>query len=262
MATRTRERIISEARGLLAEGEIPTVGRIAAAAGVSRASFYRTFSSRDDLLDALEVQAEPAARERILESAMTMIGAGGLTFLSMDELAARAGVSRATLYRLFPGKPALFTSLLRAYSPLEPVSRLVSSMQDQPPEVVMPEIARTVYRTVFDPAAPRIGLLRSIFLEVTSMNPDAEDAARDVLAAAIGSVGAYVMTQMAGGRLRMMPPLLAMQSFIGPIFFHLVTRELAERVMGLDIDGEAAVAVLAANWLRAMKPDEEGEADG
>jgi AcrR family transcriptional regulator len=262
VATRTRQRIIAGARGLITEGGVPTVGQIAAAAGVSRTSFYRVFDSRDELLQALEVQAEPGARERILESARAMVGAGGMAGLSMDELAAGAGVSRATLYRLFPGKPALFTSLLRTYSPLEPVSRLVSSMQDEPPEVVMPEIARTVFRTVSGSGTPRIGLLRALFLELSSLSPDAEEAARDLLAATLGSAGAYVMGQMAAGRLRMMHPLLALQSFIGPIFFHLLTRPLAERVLGFDIDGEQAVVVLADNWLRGMRPDVEGGIDG
>jgi len=52
-----------------------------------------------------------------------------------------------------------------------------------------------------------------------------------------------------------MPPVLALQSFIGPIFFHLLTRPIAERMLGLDIDGETAVTALAESWLRAMKPD-------
>jgi hypothetical protein len=52
-----------------------------------------------------------------------------------------------------------------------------------------------------------------------------------------------------------MHPVLALQSFIGPIFFHLLTRPLVEGVMGLDIDGEQAVTTLAESWLRAMKPD-------
>jgi hypothetical protein len=53
-----------------------------------------------------------------------------------------------------------------------------------------------------------------------------------------------------------------MQSFVGPIFFHLLTRSMAERLLGLDIDGEQAVVDLARAWLRAMKPDEEGDPDG
>jgi len=238
------------------------VGQVAAAAGISRASFYRAFESRRALLEALEVEPEPRARERILDAGMDMVGASGLAAVSMDELAVRAGVSRATLYRLFPGKSALFTGLLRTFSPLEPVSILVNSMRDQPPDVVMPEIARTVFRTVYGSGTPRIGLLRAVVLELSSLSPDSEDAARDLVAAIIGSVGAYVMAQMAAGRLRPMHPLLALQSLVGPIFFHLLTRPFAERVLGLEIEGEQAVVDLAGNWLRAMKPDEEGAADG
>ncbi len=262
MAAGTRQRILTKARGLLAAGEIPTVGRIAAAAGVSRTSFYRAFDSREELLAALDFQPEPAARERILEAALDMVGEGGLTALSMDDLATHSGVSRATLYRLFPGKPALFASLLRTYSPLEPVSRVVESMRDQLPQQVMPAIARAVFKTVYGPGAPRIGVLRAIFLEVSSVSPDAEEGARDLAATIFASVGSYVMTQMSEGRLRRMHPLLAMQAFIGPIFFHLLTRSMAERLLSLDIDGEQAVVELAHAWLRAMKPDEEVDANG
>jgi AcrR family transcriptional regulator len=262
MARGARERILRGARGLLAEGDIPTVGQVTAAAGMSKASFYRAFDSHRALLEALEVEPEPAARERVLESALAMVGGVGLAALSMDELAVRAGVSRATLYRLFPGKPALFTSLLRTYSPLEPVSRLANSVRDQPPDVVMPEIARTFFASLDGSGSPRIGLLRAIFFEVSSLSPDAEEATRDLIGTILGSVGAYVMAQMAAGRLRMMHPLLALQAFIGPIFFHMLTRPLAERVAGFDIDGEQAVVALAENWLRAMKPDQEGDANG
>jgi len=63
------------------------------------------------------------------------------------------------------------------------------------------------------------------------------------------------MKQMQAGRLRMVHPILALQSFIGPIFFHLMTRPMAERLLGLEMEGEAAVTALAEGWLRSMKPD-------
>ena len=175
--------------------------------------------------------------------------------MSMDEVALRAGVSRATLYRLYPGKGALFIGLVHAYSPLESVSHTAIAMQDQPPEVVMPELARTAYRVIAGPGAPGIGLLRAVFLEVSSVSPEAEAASRDTAATMIGSVGRYVVAQMAAGRLRHMLPVLALQSFIGPIFFHLMTRPLIERTLGFEMDGEEAVTTLAESWLRAMKPD-------
>ncbi len=233
------------------------MAQFAEAAGVSRTSFYRAFESRGALLEALAVQPEPGARDRILEAALVMVGAHGLSALSMDELALKAGVSRATLYRLFPGKPVLFTSLIRAYSPLEPMSRLVNAMKDEPPEVVMPEIARTVYRTVYGSGETRLGMLRAVLFEVSSLSPDAEEAAPEAMRTILGSIGAYVIAQMTSGRLRPMSPLLALQSFIGPIFFHVLTRPLVERVLGIDIDGEQAVTELAEGWLRSMDTDEK-----
>jgi AcrR family transcriptional regulator len=257
-----RGRILAKARQLLDGGGRPTVGQIATAAGTSKAAFYREFGSRAALLDALRLDPEPATRERILEAALELVGAAGLSALSMDELAARSGVSRATLYRLFPGKPALFVSMIRAYSPLEPVSRAAIAMRHEPPEVVMPELARTAYRAVAAPGAPGLGVLRAIFFEVSSVSPEVEEAARDLLSTILGSVGAYMLAQMGDGRLRRMQPVLALQSFIGPIFFHLLTRPIAERVLGFDIDGEQAVTTLAESWLRAMKPDAPGTHPG
>jgi AcrR family transcriptional regulator len=256
MPVATRERILSKARGLLRTGGTPTVAQLAAAAGVSRTSFYREFESREALLEALDLQPAPGARERILESALKLVGANGLNALSMDDLAAQAEVSRATLYRLFPGKTALFTSLVHAFSPLDPVTELLNTRQDEPPEVLMPEIARTVFRTFYGAGESRVGVLRAFFFEISSLSPDTVEVAQDSLRGMVGSLVFYLMSQMRDGRLRQMPPLLALQSYVGPIFFHLLTRPLAERILGLDIDGEQAVTLLAESWLRAMTPEE------
>ena len=64
------------------------------------------------------------------------------------------------------------------------------------------------------------------------------------------------MEHMRDGHLRKMHPVLALQSFVGPIMFHLLTRSLAEQMLGLRIDGEQAVTQLAENWLRGMNPKE------
>jgi AcrR family transcriptional regulator len=257
MPVATRDRILSKARGLLQTGRNPTVTQLAAAAGVSRTSFYREFESREALLDALGLQPESGARERILEAALKLIGADGLNALSMDDLATQADVSRATLYRLFPGKAALFTSLVHAFSPLDQVLELLSTRQDEPPEVLMPEIARTVYRTLYGgEGESRVGVVRALFFEISSLSADTAEGAQDAIRGLVGSLVFYMMSQMRDGRFRQMHPLLALQSFVGPIFFHILTRPVAERMLGLDMDGETSVTLLAESWLRAMAPEE------
>jgi AcrR family transcriptional regulator len=255
-----RERILTTARAVIAmKKSRATVDDFAQAAGVSKTSFYRVFGSRAALLEALGLARTPAARERILRLALEMVGARGLAALSMDELADRADVSRATLYRLFPGKPALFTALVHAYTPLDPVIAVLSERQAEPPEVVMPEVARSIYRTVVGGEEDRTGLMRALFAEVTSLAPDAEEATRDAIVKVVGALAGYVLAQMAAGRLRQMHPLLALQSFIGPIFFHLMTRRAAAMVLGIEMDEEQAVTELAEAWLRAMRIEERRE---
>ena len=244
---------------MLARGGKPTVADFARAAGTSRATFYRHFKSREALLDALSVTPEPGTRERILAAAVDMVGAQGLTALSMDDLADRAQLSRATLYRVFSGKSALLTGLIESYSPLEPVSRLMLARQHEPPAALMPELARTAYRAVYSGGESRAGLVRALFFEVSGLRPETEEAAGDAIRKVVGLLVGYLTTQMTEGRLRRMHPLLALQSFVGPILFHILTRPLAERVLRLDIEGEAAVTQLAATWLRAMTPEEEGD---
>ena len=84
------------------------------------------------------------------------------------------------------------------------------------------------------------------------MAPETEEAARVAITKVVGLLVVYLVTQMSAGRLRTMHPLLALQAFIGPILFHILTRPLAERMLGLDVDGETAVTLLAEAWLRAM----------
>jgi len=252
-----KERILATARAVVAmKKSRATIDDFVQAAGISRSSFYRTFGSRAALLEALGLAPTPAAHERILRLALEMVGTTGLAALSMDELADQAGVSRATLYRLFPGKPALFTALVHAYTPLDPVIALVNDRQHEPPETVMPEVARAVYRAVAGGEDDRTGLIRALFAEVTSLAPDAEEATRDAIVRVVGALAGYVLAQMAAGRLRQMHPLLALQSFIGPIFFHLMTRKAARTVLGVEMDEELAVTELAEAWLRAMRIEE------
>jgi AcrR family transcriptional regulator len=248
---RLRERILLATRTQFTEGVVPSLAEIAQAADISRATFYRAFASREELLHALDLEPEPESRDRLLAKALEMIGANGLAALSMDALADAASVSRATVYRVFPGKAALFREVVKTYAPFEPVALLLEHIADRPPEEVMPQVAAVLVELF----ATRAGLYRTLAFEITSQQEDTQEAAAFVLERGIGSLLEYVQRNMQEGRLRPIAPVVALQAFLGPLFIHLLTRSLAERELELTPSLDEVVSHLVAFWLRAMQPD-------
>ena len=172
-----------------------------------------------------------------------------LTELSMDDLAKAADVSRGTLYRLVPGKGALLQAMIETYSPFETVRAIVSEHGDEPPEIVFPLIGRAVVGV----AGERLGLMRAIFHEITSGGPSVAEMG-PLFEQTLGLLAKYISGQIAAGRIRPMHPILALQAFVGPIFFHLMTRPMIERIVPLPMDPEAAVDELVAEALEGLTP--------
>jgi AcrR family transcriptional regulator len=242
---------MSEATRLLSRDRQASVDEIAAAAGVSRTTFYRAFPSRAQLLHALEVQPEPDTRQRVLDASIRLLRTQTLNDLSMDALASEADVSRANLYRLFPGKSALFKAILLAYSPFEPVMAVFARAGDRPPEEVIPEIVLTAYRTV----AGHTGIVRTLLLEVTSMTPEFAQAFAETGLRAFGTFAQYLAGQMAARRLRRMHPMIAVQSLVGGVMFHMLAAPVMSQAT-VDVPaGEDVVLQFANVWLRGMRPE-------
>jgi AcrR family transcriptional regulator len=231
-----------------------SMDELAVRAGVSRATLYRLFGNQQHLLRELGLQPPPTVRDRILDTALELVGRDGLAELSMDEVAAAAGVSRATLYRLVPGKEALFAELIRRFSPFEPIAAVLETMGDRPPAEVVPAIAQAMAAAMDG----HIGLLLQLLFEVSRSDSDHAGADQDAAQAmrTLPLVAGYLDRQMAAGRLRRMDPVLAMQALAGPIVMHLLMQASAQSRSGAGhgaaVSLEAVVDELAGMWLRAM----------
>jgi AcrR family transcriptional regulator len=251
-AATARKRILAAAERAFADDPSLTMAELAAATGVSLRQLYRHFASREALLRELDLEAPPAARERILEAARNLLGRVSLAELSMDELAASAGVSRATLYRIFPGKPALFRELIATYSPWESIARVLEECRESPdmsPRQVIPRVARALA----DALSGRTGVLLRMVVEMSRGEPDTEEGVQRSMLRGLPDLIQYLSQQMAAGHLRSVHPVIAVQLLAGPLVAHELTRPLASLV-GFQDTREAVVDQVVDFWLRAMTP--------
>jgi AcrR family transcriptional regulator len=245
---KSRDDVIDAARRVCVEEQEPTMEALAAAAGVAVRTLYRLFGSRQALLSEAGCAPKPNAKQRILDAALDQVGHYGLAELSMDDLAAAAEVSRATLYRLFPGKSALFGELIRAFSPWEPVADVLDAMPNGHPHDVMPAVAQAIMEAMHG----RVGLLLRMVFELRQGDPDTAEGMRHSMARGLPDLITYVSNQMQAGRLRRMHPVVAIQLLAGPIVVHLLTRPLAEALIDFVTPEPEVLDEIVHAWLRAM----------
>lgn len=245
----SREDVLAKVAAVFAGGTAPSMDEIALAAGVSRAALYGLFGSRAALLDAIGADVPPSVEERILGAAGEIVAERGFGGLTLDDVAQRSGVSRATVYRLYPGKAALYREVARTYLPMDEAMQMMDAMADRPPSEVMATLARNLAQAGEVP----IGVMRSVLFEVSGGTTGNEEFL-DQVYLDVQVIISYLERQMAAGRFRTVDPVLAMQAFFAPVMFHAVSRPMLEQYGMLNLSLDDAVQALTEGWLRAMAP--------
>jgi AcrR family transcriptional regulator len=249
-AVLVRIRPLIEERGY----DAVTVDAMAAAAGVSKATLYRIFPSKEAVRQALlatgvapERLDARDGREALLDAAMSVFAAQGYAGATVDAIAQVAEMSKAGFYWHFESKEAIFAAIIARYAPFATVERLISAGDQEggDPHAVLSGILTAIVAAI----TPRFALFRTIMLEAFQ-NPAMGDAvARNVLGVVLPMVGGYLTRQMAAGQLRPMQPALAIQSLIGPLFIHLLTREMFASQFAVAPPIENVIAHIVTTFL-------------
>ena len=102
------------------------------------------------------ISSTPEVTEKVVDGALRAIARYGLAKLTVDDVAREAGISRATLYRYFPGRGAVLAAVAgfgaRAFVGHEALQHLLATE----PGAVLPHLCFTGADTLLGVAADRI----------------------------------------------------------------------------------------------------------
>jgi len=188
-------------------------------------------------------------REAVVAAAVTAFLGEGYAQVSMDAIAARAGVSKRTVYNHFPGKRELFRAVVtRLYQGLEPAEG-GGLPADQPPETVLPAFSRQLLAHLRRPEIS--GLLRLIIAEQQRFPELALDFYAEGKGPAVALLERYLAEQHALGRLSVPDPLLAAQQFLGSV----KESTFWPALLGLPVRAdEPVIAAAVAAFLKVYRP--------
>ena len=118
--------LLSAAADIVSRGESLTMDTLAERTGISRSTAYRRTGGRAALLEALADQGleEASTRSRILDAVRGFVALEGVVRVSIEAIAAEAGVSPVTVYRLFGDRRSLLRAALAEVFPTEPLAAL------------------------------------------------------------------------------------------------------------------------------------------
>jgi len=231
-----------------------SVDAMAAAAGISKATFYRIFPAKEAVRQALlaagvapERLDARDGREAVLDAAMDLFATQGYAAATVEAIAQAAGLSKAGFYWHFESKEAVFAAVIARYAPFTTVERIVIEGEGvgDDPYLVLTRILTAVVAAI----TPRFALFRTIMLEAFQNPAMGAAVARNVLGVVLPIIGGYLTRQMAAGHIRQMHPALAIQSLIGPLFIHLLTREMFASQFAVAPPIETVIAHIVTTFL-------------
>ena len=190
----------------------------------------------------------------IVEAALAVFAETGFAAARLESIAARAGVSKATLYLYFDSKEALFRASVRAAA--APLLAVVEAAGGGEAEPRLSELLPLV----LDRAAAVLGegraaaLARMVIAESRNFPDLARIWHQNVVGPALGRIVALVARAQARGEIAPGDPRLIAFSTVGPLIIGALYREVFGAVASDAPDLAALAAQQAGFAARALAP--------
>ena len=182
-------------------------------------------------------EARPA---ELVEAALVLFSERGFAATRLDDVAARAGVSKGTVYLYFESKEQLFEAVLRqAVAPnLERVEALIRSFDGTTEELLRKLIQ--VLGVVLDTELPKVAKL--VIAESSNFPALARMYADVLLGHAIPLVRGILERGVARGELREVDPAAAWPLLIAPVILLALWQQTFAPHVKVSLDPKAVLA--------------------
>jgi len=195
--------------------------------------------------------AASATRDRLLAAARDEFASRGFDGAKVDRIAARARVNKAMLYYHFPGKTALYrTILLELFSGVAAAVAAVRQGGGTPDAQLRGFIEAVADRGLAHPQFPRMWL-REIADGGRHLSPPIIAPMRTV----VGTLAAILADGCAAGVFRPVNPFVTQVGIVGPLLFFMATapvRERFRRLAPIAVRRDEVVAHVLAATLAAV----------
>jgi AcrR family transcriptional regulator len=159
-----------------------------------------------------------ARPEEILDAALAEFTSRGFEAARMEDIAKRAGLSKAAIYLYFPSKMAVLEALIETkVGPLAQQAQTLAAMGADNPLMALRMLATAAAHRMADPnviAVPRL------VIGVSGRFPEIASYYREhVVSLARGALETLIEAAMAKGQIRRVDKNAVVRAFIGPLFF-------------------------------------------
>ena len=187
----------------------------------------------------------------LLEAALETFRAKGFAATRMEDIAARAGVSKGTIYLYYPSKLAIFEALVRE-TLLPNLSRVEAAVAASP--LGAAGTLRMIAGAVAEIAANSrmVGVPKIILSEAGNFPDLARFYRTEVIGRGLGMVAGVIARGVAAGEFRQVDPEIAARLFFSPLILSALWQVTFAPIEENPVPPATVVALHLDTWLRGM----------
>ncbi|MBL8701410.1 MAG: TetR/AcrR family transcriptional regulator [Alphaproteobacteria bacterium] len=200
-------------------------------------------------------RAPDARPGEILEAALALFVEKGFAATRLEDVAARAGLSKAALYLYFDDKQTLFEAVVRQRltGNFDALSAMVAAHRG-PIGPLIGQIFAFIGGRIVD--TPIAGIVKLVIGESRAFPEIGRFYLREVIGRGLPLMEQLVVRGIASGEFRRVDPAFAVRSMIGPMMLAMVWRSVLEPIGAAKLDVAAFSAHHADFVVHALKAGE------